>query len=126
MEECRGVFSRCKHPHIEVDASRCDGYRRFAENAARKCKVPYEENKELCLFKLNGARILDELIHVKNKNGKICARPWTIGNYLLRMKKSPAACKIGVAYADYLTGSSSESAGETDDDKRVSGLDVLV
>ena len=44
MEECRGVFSMCKHPYIEVDSSRCDGYRRFAENAARKCKVPYEEN----------------------------------------------------------------------------------
>ena len=38
MEECKGVFSRCKHPYIEVDASRCDGYR-FAENAVRKCKV---------------------------------------------------------------------------------------
>lgn len=119
MEECRGIFSRCKNPYIEMEASRSDSYVRFA---ARKCKVAYKENKELCLFKLNGAHILNEPIGVKNKSGKTSVRPWTLGNYLLL---SPAACKVGVAYAEYLTGTSSDDSDTPiDNDKQVSGLDV--
>lgn len=105
------MFSRSSCPYIKVEANRCDSYRTFAEKAARKCRLLYKEEKELALFKLNGARILNEPIHVKNRNGKSSVRPWTLGNYLLLMKKSPAVCKIGVAYADYLRATSSDESG---------------
>ena len=45
----------------------------------------------LSLFKLNGARILDEEITVGGKT-----KPWTMDNYILLMKKSPNNIKLGV------------------------------
>lgn len=76
MKEVRGAFSRCRSPYIQIEACRSDSYRVFAEKAA--------QNKELLPLKLNGAMILDEPITVKGKS-----RPWTLGNYLLLMKKAP-------------------------------------
>ena len=108
MKEARGIFSRSRSPYIEMEARRSDSYQAFASKAAKKCRLATEPDKELCLFKLNGARILDEPITVRCRNRNY-TRPWTLGNYFLLMKKSPSLCKIGVAYAAKLDVSSEES-----------------
>ena len=104
----RGVFSRSRSPYIEMEARRSDSYKVFAEKAARKCRLASEPGLELCLFKLNGARILNEPVTVRGRTTS-SVRPWTLGNYLLLMKKSPTLCKIGVAYPQQLPDSSGES-----------------
>ena len=38
-------------------------------------------------------------------------KPWTIGNYLLMMKKSPSSVKIGVGYIELSDLSSSSDDG---------------
>lgn len=48
---------------------------------------------DLSLFKINGTRVVNKSVTVKGNK-----KPWTIGNYLLLMKKSPSAVKIGVGY----------------------------
>lgn len=103
MEEKRpGVFSRVKSPFVEMGAYRRDSYSVIANRAAKKCHLNYCKGKILSLFKLNGARILDEDINI---NGKV--KLWTMGNYILLMKKSPCNIKLGVGYV--LSESSSNS-----------------
>ena len=53
--------------------------------------------------------MLDESVTVKGK-----LKPWTLGNYLLLMKKSPSNVKLGVGYftpplEDVASSSSSSS-----------------
>ena len=92
MQEGRqGVYSKRKSPYIEMSVSRGDCYKAVAKRAAKKCRLTYRGSQTLSLFKLNGARILDEDITVGGKT-----KPWTIGNYILLMKKSPNNIKLGV------------------------------
>ena len=57
------------------------------------------------LFKMNGARILNEDIEV---SGKI--RHWTVGNYLQLLKKAPSNVKLGVG--KILEDTSSDSSSD--------------
>ena len=109
-----------------MEGSRSDSYSTFAQKAAKKCRLPTEVNKELSLFKLNGARILDECIHVKSRSGKISVRSWTLGNYFLLMKKSLSVCKIGVAYAHSLEESTTSMSENSSDKHKEDGPDELV
>ena len=101
-----GVYSRGKSSYVEVEAFRNDTYEVFVSKAARKCKLRHEKHKLLSLFKLNGARILNEDLNV---NGKI--KSWTLGNYLTLLKKSPSNVKLGVGQvlADISLRDSSDS-----------------
>ena len=96
MKETRpGVFARVQSPFIEVRVGKADGYEMFARKAAHSCRLKKQNGKNICLFKLNGAMILNEPLKIKKKN-----KPWTIGNYLLLTKKSASTTKLGVGYAD--------------------------
>ena len=53
---------------------------------------------------MNGASIVNCPVTVKGK------KPWTIGSYLLMMKKSPSAVKIGVGYISEPSSNSSEDS----------------
>lgn len=63
------------------------------KRAAKKCGLNDIMNKELSLFKLNGARVLDNEITISGRQ-----RSWTLGNYLQLLKKSPSAVKMGVGH----------------------------
>ncbi|XP_065887583.1 uncharacterized protein [Dysidea avara] len=96
MQEGRpGVFSRKKSPYVEVQTKKTEGYDAFALKAARSCRVSVQRGQKLALFKMNGARILSENVTVKGKE-----KPWTIGSYLLMIKKSANSLKIGVGCID--------------------------
>jgi len=82
-----------KETPLEIQASRGDTYEQFVKRAAQKYNLKAVSGKEISLFKMNGARILNETIAV-DKNEK----PWTLGNYLRMLKKSAATVKIGVGY----------------------------
>ena len=60
-----------------MEARRSDSYQAFALKAAKKYRLAAERDKELCLFKLNGARILDEPITVRSRNRNY-TRPWKL------------------------------------------------
>lgn len=79
-----GVYTRSNDPFVEMEAYRTDTYSTFVRRAAQKCRLREKENNIISLFKLNGARVLDEPVTLKGK-----AKRWTLGNYLLLMKKSP-------------------------------------
>lgn len=101
-----GSYVRAHHPFLEIEARRSDNYAAFAGRAARKCDIKSDKNMELSLFKLNGARVLDSEVTIKGKQ-----KPWTLGNYLLLMKKAPSAVKMGVGHVivpDNSVSSSSE------------------
>ena len=46
----------------------------------------------LSLFKMNGARVLNEPVLVCGKH-----KPWTLGNYLLMLRKGASKVKLGIA-----------------------------
>jgi hypothetical protein len=92
IESKSGVFSRAHSPYVEIEACKSDSYSTFIRRAALKCRLEVSD-KELSLFKINGARVLDCDVSVKGK-----PRPWTLGNYLGLLKKSPSAVKLGVGY----------------------------
>ena len=77
------MFTRGKHPLIEIKAHKNDSYQAFVNKAARKCGVQAKTGKSLYLFKLNGARM---------------ERQWTVGNYLAMLRKGAASVKMGVGY----------------------------
>lgn len=107
MQEGRqGVYGKTKSPYIEMGVRRSDCYKAVAERAAKKCHLIYQESKTLSLFKLNGARILDEEITIGGKT-----KPWTLGNYILLMKKSPNNIKLGVGC---ITPDSSSDVDDSD------------
>ena len=94
IESKSGVFSRAHYPYVEIEAYKSDTYSKFVKRAALKCRLESNrKDKELSLFKINGARVLDCDVSVKSK-----PRPWTLGNYLGLLKKSPTAVKLGVGY----------------------------
>ena len=88
----RGIFTRSKS-FVEVDAYKRDSYETIAKRAAKKCQLSYTKGKILSLFKINGARILNEAITL---NGKL--KPWTMGCYMQLLKKSAGNIKLGVGY----------------------------
>ena len=90
-ESKEGLFTRGKSPLIEIKANKSDSYETFVSNAARKCQLQIHPRKTLHLFKMSGARILNESVSV---NGK--SRPWTVGNYLSMLRKGAASIKMGV------------------------------
>ena len=110
MSAQKGVFVRSKS---QIEACKGDKYVTFAKRASIKCRLNHQEGKELALFKLNGARILDEDVTIKGR-----LKPWTLGNYLLLMKKSPSSVKLGVGY--FTSEISSLSDSDSDDQGRVS------
>lgn len=115
MKESRpGVFVRSKSPYVEIDACKSNKYVTFAKRASIKCRLNRQEGKELALFKLNGARILDEDVTIKGR-----LKHWTLGNYLLLMKKSPSSVKLGVGY---FTSPSTEISSLSDSDSGDQGL----
>ena len=96
MTESRGgLFGRGKSPLLEIRAKKSDSYEVFVTKAARKCQLSYQQGKALHLFKLSGARVLNESLSVQGKQ-----RPWTIGNYLSVLHKSATNVKIGIGYVD--------------------------
>ena len=103
----RGVFGRAKCPFVEMEARKSDSYSMFARRAALKCRMSEQAGKVLSLFKLNGARVLDECMTIKGK-----LKPWTLGNYLLLMKKSPSTVKLGVGFIAPLQSESSSDGDE--------------
>ena len=105
MKETKpGVFTRSKKPFVEMEAQRSDSCTKFAKRATQKCHLRYKEKAVLSLFKVNGARVLNENITVKGNS-----KPWTLGNYLLLMKKSPSSVKMGIGYVQCDDSSSSSS-----------------
>ena len=72
-----GAFYWAKQPLVEMEANKRDNYTTYAKKAAVKCQLSEEKGKILSLFKLNGARVLDESVTVKGNQ-----KPWTLGNYL--------------------------------------------
>ena len=84
-----GIFSRAGNPFIEMEAC----YTNFIKKAAKKCRMNGKKDTYISLFKVNGARILDEPITLKGK-----AKRWTLGNYLLLLKKAPSNVKLGIGY----------------------------
>lgn len=96
MKEVKsGVYSRAKStPYIEIKAQKSDDYDTFCKKAAKACKLKGKGYKELCLFKMNGAQILNEPIGTSTGKQK----KWTIGTYLVAIKRAPANVKIGIGY----------------------------
>ena len=92
-ESKSGSFIRSRNPFVEVEGYRSDSYTTFTKRAAHKLSLRGEKGKYVSLFRLNGARVLDEEVTVKGKG-----KPWTLGNYLLLMKKSPNHVKMGIGY----------------------------
>lgn len=92
MTESReGLFVREKSPLLEIRAKKSDSYETFVDKAAKKCLVTIQEGKILQLFKLSSARILNEAMSIYGKQ-----KPWTVGNYLLMVRKSASNIKLGV------------------------------
>lgn len=88
----RGIYSRGKNPYIEVVFDRKDPYDVFVSKAAAVCDVRVtRRGQALSLFKLNGARVLNEPIVVRMKK-----KNWTIGNYLQLIKRGPSSIKLGI------------------------------
>ena len=89
MRESRaGAFVKGRSPLIEIKAKRTDSYDKFANRITKALQLPCQEGKSLALFKTNGARILNS------------HKPWSLGNYLLMLKKGASNIKIGVAFVD--------------------------
>ena len=96
MTETRtGTFRRkAKARFIEIEAQRSDIYNVFAEKAAIALHMSPLPMAKLTLFKVNnGAAISSEPVSIKGKK-----KPWTLGNYLLLLKKNPVNVKIGCGY----------------------------
>lgn len=95
-EKSSGGFQRNTHcQSLEItNARRSDSYYTFAEKAAAALNLKPLPCSSLCLFKpKGGAKIAcDDLVISE------MSRPWTLGNYLLLLKKSPCSIQIGVAY----------------------------
>ena len=100
-----GAFIRSRNPFVEVEGYRRDSYSTFIKRAAHKLSLHGQKGKYVSLFRLNGARVLDEEVTVKGKT-----KPWTLGNYLLLMKKSPNHVKMGIGYVSIINDDFPESS----------------
>ena len=123
MTETRsGTFRRkAKAKFIEIEARRSDTYEEFARRAALALYITVPPNSgKLTLFKAsNGAAILCKDVNIKGKT-----KHWTLGNYLLLLKKSASCTKIGcgVMFED---DSVSSSGDESHCEVRWSGYNYL-
>ena len=88
------MYSSARAPCIEIRAKKGDNYETFCEKAAKACKLQEKPSQEFCLFKMNGAQILNEPL--TSAVGK--EKGWTIGNYLTAIKKGSGNTKIGIGY----------------------------
>ena len=80
-------------PAMEIEVDRNDSYTELVERAAEAFSLSEKPGQMLMLFKMNGSTIPNSSLTVKEKK-----REWTLGNYLLATKKSPAQTKLGVGY----------------------------
>ena len=92
-----GRYVRQNTPCVEMDVSKDTSYHTFCLLAADKLKLEGVRSKELepCLFKMNGSMVLDDDITLKG-----CNKPWTIGRYLLLLKKSAQNVKFGIGIVE--------------------------
>ena len=81
--------------YLEIEASRDDDYYEFSSKAATALgiKVPSCRRKILTLFRITGAVVLNQNLVVDGRR-----KEWSLGNYLLKVKKAPSQVKFGVAY----------------------------
>ena len=113
MRENRsGSFVKGKSPYVEIKASKSDQYEDFAKTAARKLNLGPAKGKVLSLFKLNGARVLNDSISLRKK-----VVPWTLGHYLSLMKKSASSVRLGVGYVmpEEVSSDSGSTSEESDE-----------
>ena len=75
---------------LEIAASRDDEYDRLLCRATKALGMK-TEGKRFGLFKPNTAKVPNAKLSVKS-----CERKWTLGNYLLAVKKAPSQIKFGV------------------------------
>ena len=96
VEKPSGGFQRkARGQCIEItDAQRSDDYISFAIKAANALDLLPLPSSYLCLFKAAGGAVIANKEIMVNKK----LRPWSLGNYLSLLKKSPSNVKIGVAY----------------------------
>lgn len=102
-EKPSGGFQHDTHcQSLEItNVRRSDSYYTFAEKAAAALNLTCSS---LCLFKpKGGAKIGSDNLVISQ-----VSHCWTLGNYLLVLKKSPSNIQIGVAY---VIADSSLSAG---------------
>ena len=88
----KGSYTRCS-PYAEVEAERSDCYSEVVRRAAEQFDLSPRKGKILSLFRPNGAAVMDKELQVRGK--KV---PWTLGNYMLATKRSPAQTKLGIGY----------------------------
>ena len=87
--------------HTEIQASRRDSYVSLLKNASRALNIQSSsdldeqstQSDSLSLFKRNGTVIPNRSLIIKGQK-----RPWTVGNYLLAVKKAPSQVKLSIGY----------------------------
>lgn len=87
----KGKFNQVSG-HREVQLARDDTYLAVVAMAAGALKL--KDLGALSLFRQNGTVILNGSLTVKGAR-----KPWTIGNYLLAIKKSAHQIKLGVGHS---------------------------
>ena len=92
-EKRPGVFARTASPLLEIKARKKYSYDEFVKKAANKLGLTNKEGMVLTLFKLSGARILDEPVLLNGKQ-----KEWNLGNYLLMLRKAANKIKLGVGH----------------------------
>ena len=71
-ESKNGLFQRGLSPLIKLEVMHKDDYITFAKKAARRCKLgDGTADQELCLFKMNGARIVNDGVTVRGKKKNV-------------------------------------------------------
>ena len=80
---------------VEIEASRDDSYNTLLSRAAEALQIKSGRKDALRLYKPSTACIPDMDLTVK-----FVKRKWTLGNYLLAVKKAPSQIKFGVGYAE--------------------------
>ena len=79
----------------EIEVNRGYTYEETVLCAATALGI-HSDDRAFALYKSNTARIHNAELLVKSKNIK-----WTVGNYLLHVKKGPSQVKFGVGYEDF-------------------------
>ena len=94
-EKRPGVFARTASPLLEIKTRKKYTYDQFVTKAAEKLGLTNKEGKGkvLSLFKLSGAKILDEPLMLNGKQ-----KDWNLGNYLLMLRKAANKTKLGVGF----------------------------
>ena len=97
-ESNSGEFKRGKSPFVEIPTSKGERYNTLASKAAKYCGITVHNAQDLCLFKINGAIILN----------KHSTTPWTLGGYAKAAKRSVEKLKIGVGCITHKRASQEE------------------